>query len=41
LEGVRKHVTRKFDYLVYYTIDASANEVAILSIQHPARNQLD
>ena len=37
LEGVRKIVTRRYRYLVYYTVDASADEVIVLSIQHPAR----
>jgi len=39
VEGVRKHVSRKYGYLVYYAIDASADEIAILTIQHPAREQ--
>jgi plasmid stabilization system protein ParE len=38
-EGVRKLVTRKYAYLVYYTIDEAANEVVILNVKHPARRQ--
>ena len=37
VEGVRKLVTRKYPYLVYYTIDEAAEEIVILTIQHPAR----
>jgi addiction module RelE/StbE family toxin len=39
VEGVRKLVTRKYSYLVYYTIDRAAEEVVILTIQHPARRR--
>jgi toxin ParE1/3/4 len=39
IEGVRKLVTRKYSYLVYYTIDESADEVSIVAIQHPARER--
>jgi len=39
LEGVRKVVTRRYPYLVYYTIDDSAEEVVILAIQHPAQER--
>jgi len=38
-QGVRKHVTRKYGYLVYYSIDAPSDEIAILTIQHPARER--
>ena len=38
-EGVRKLVTRKYRYVVYYTVDTVASEVVILSIQHPARRR--
>jgi len=38
-EGVRKLVTRKYPYLVYYTLDRTANEVIVLTIQHPARER--
>ena len=38
-EGVRKLVTPKYRYLVYYMIDEEAEEIAILTIQHPARSR--
>jgi toxin ParE1/3/4 len=37
--GVRKVVTRRYPYLVYYTIDGEAAEVVVLAIQHPARER--
>lgn len=39
VEGVRKLVTRRYPYLVYYTLDEDAGEVVILAIQHPARER--
>ena len=39
LPGVRKLVTRKYSYLVYYNVDQTADEIVILSIQHPARER--
>ena len=39
VEGVRKIVTRKYPYLVYYTIDELADEVVVLAIQHPSRER--
>jgi len=33
-EGVRKLVTRRYPYLVYYTTDEEAEEIVILPIQH-------
>jgi toxin ParE1/3/4 len=38
-EGVRKLVTPEYRYLVYYTIDEGADEIVILTIQHPARSR--
>jgi toxin ParE1/3/4 len=38
-EGVRKLVTRKYAYLVYYTVDETADEIVILNIKHPARRR--
>jgi toxin ParE1/3/4 len=38
-EGVRKLVTRRYPYLVYYTTDEEAEEIVILAIQHPARER--
>ncbi|QQO11527.1 type II toxin-antitoxin system RelE/ParE family toxin [Bradyrhizobium diazoefficiens] len=39
VEGVRKLVTRRYPYLVYYSLDQEADEVVILAIQHPARDR--
>jgi hypothetical protein len=32
-------VTSKFRYLVYYMIEEEAEEIVILTIQHPARRR--
>lgn len=37
--GVRKFVTRKYVYLVYYTVDEAAEEIVILNVMHPARRR--
>ena len=39
MEGVRKLVTRRYSYLVYYTVDEAAEEIIILTVQHPARER--
>jgi hypothetical protein len=39
MPGVRKLVTRRYPYLVYYSIDDAAEAVVILTIQHPARRR--
>jgi toxin ParE1/3/4 len=39
VEGVRKLVTRKYAYLVYYTVDEGADEIVILNVKHPARRR--
>jgi addiction module RelE/StbE family toxin len=39
VEGVRKLVTRKFAYLVYYTVDDAAEEIVILNVKHPAQRR--
>lgn len=36
---VRKIVTPRYAYLIYYSIDISTEQIAILSIQHPARER--
>ena len=36
-EGIRKLVTRRYPYLVYYVIDEATEEIVIIAIQHPAR----
>jgi toxin ParE1/3/4 len=39
VEGVRKLVTRKYGYLVYYTVNETAEEIVILNVKHPARGR--
>jgi toxin ParE1/3/4 len=39
MPGVRRLVTRRYPYLVYYEIDAAADEVSILAIRRPARER--
>ena len=39
VDGVRKLVTRKYAYLVYDTVDDTAGEIVILTIQHPGRER--
>jgi toxin ParE1/3/4 len=39
LEGVRKLVTRRYPYLIYYTADETAAEIVVLTIQHAARQR--
>jgi toxin ParE1/3/4 len=39
VESVRKLVTRRYPYLIYYTTDDEAEEIIILSLQHPARER--
>ena len=38
-EGVRKLVIGKYFYLVYYTVDADAEEIIILNVKHPAQQR--
>jgi toxin ParE1/3/4 len=38
-EGVRKLVTRRYRYLVYYTLDEPNEEIVILSVRHPAQRR--
>jgi toxin ParE1/3/4 len=38
-EGVRKLVTSKYRYLVYYTVNDVAEEIVILNVKHPARRR--
>lgn len=37
--GVRKIVTRKYSYIVYYTLAQAIDEIVVLTIQHPARER--
>jgi plasmid stabilization system protein ParE len=39
VEGVRKLVTPKYLYLIYYLIDEGAEEIVIFTIQHRARSR--
>lgn len=39
VDNVRKLVTRRYPYLVYYATDDEAEEIVILTIQHPARER--
>jgi toxin ParE1/3/4 len=38
-EGVRKLMTRKYSYLIYYTVDQAAEEIVVLSVKHGARER--
>ncbi len=37
VEDVRKLITRRFGYLVYYQLDEVASEIIVLAVRHPAR----
>jgi toxin ParE1/3/4 len=39
VDGVRKLVTPKYRYLIYYVIDEGVEEIVILTIRHPARSR--
>lgn len=38
--GVRKVVALKYPYLIYYTADESAGQIAVLSIRHSGRERV-
>jgi toxin ParE1/3/4 len=38
-EGVRKLVTRRYSYLVYYTVDTAHDEIVILNVKHSAQDR--
>jgi toxin ParE1/3/4 len=38
-QGVRKIITRKYPYLIYYTIDHGADEILVITIQHAAQQR--
>ena len=38
-QGVRKIITRKYRYLIYYTIDHGADEILVITIQHVAQQR--
>ena len=39
VEGVRKLVTRRYPYLVYYSADEAAEEIIVIAIQYPVRER--
>ncbi|MCA1362030.1 MULTISPECIES: type II toxin-antitoxin system RelE/ParE family toxin [unclassified Bradyrhizobium] len=39
VEGVRKLVTRRYRYLVYYRLEVEAGEIVVLAIKHPAQER--
>jgi plasmid stabilization system protein ParE len=39
VEGVRKIVTRRYPYIVYYSVDDGAREIIIHTIQHASRRR--
>jgi addiction module RelE/StbE family toxin len=39
VEGVRKLITRKYPYIVYYRLDRPMDEIVILTIRHQARRR--
>ncbi len=38
LGSVRKLITRRYRYVIYYTADEEAGEIVILTIRHPAQD---
>ena len=36
VEGVRKIVTRRYPYIIYYSVDDAAQEIIIDTIKHPS-----
>ena len=38
-EGVRKMVTRKYAYLIYYTVDETEDEIIIRNVKHKAHER--
>ena len=39
VEGVRKIVTRRYAYIVYYNVDLDAEEIIVNTLQHPAQQR--
>ena len=39
--GVRKLITRRYGYLIYYTADEAGGQIVILAIRHPGRTSPD
>jgi toxin ParE1/3/4 len=38
-QGVRKFVTPRYAYLIYYTVDEGAGEIIILSVKHSTQRR--
>lgn len=38
-EGVRKLVSPKYAYLIYYLVDEGGGEIVILNVKHPAQQR--
>jgi toxin ParE1/3/4 len=38
-ENVRKLVVRRYPYLVYYTVNTTADELIVVAVQHAARER--
>ena len=39
VETVRKTVTRKYSYLIYYEISPTGDAIVVITIQHSSRNR--
>jgi plasmid stabilization system protein ParE len=39
VEGVRKIVTRRYPYIIYYRANDAAQEIVIITILHAARQR--
>jgi len=39
IEGVRKLVTRRYPYLIYYEVDNAAGEIVVITSQHAAQER--
>ena len=39
IEGIRKFVTRRDAYLIYYTVDDATEEIIILNVKHSAQRR--
>lgn len=38
-QGVRRLVTHRYRYLVYYIVDEAEDEIVILNVKHPAQER--
>jgi plasmid stabilization system protein ParE len=38
-QGVRKIITSRYRYVVYYSVDRAADEIVVLNVKHPARER--